>query len=252
MKGELKSGAWIALSLIAVALIISGTLIILNLGNLQSNKKTIDSNGNSDIEVSANKVSIMIGYDSRSKDAAEAQEDNRLVSAKIIENLKKAGLKDDEIETVYYYVNPEYDWSSNGEQTLKGYIATHTLKITTTDLDKIGSYIDASISSGANRIDSVNYELTTDRQNELKAQVLKEAAENARAKAEAIAIGSGTRIKKLISVQDTSYDYNPWIYSVGVAKAEGALSSRDIELPTPIETGKITIQASVRAVFEIE
>lgn len=248
-KGEIKGIAWIALALIAVALIISGTLIVLNSKNILE-KKTLDSNGNSKIEVSANKVSIIIGYDSRNKDAAAAQEDNKLVSEQIINSLKNAGVKDSEIETLSYYVNPEYDWS-NGKQTLKDYLATHTLKISTLDLDKIGSYIDAAISGGANRVDSISYELTTEKQNELKAQALKEAAENARTKAEAIAAGSGTKIKKLVSVQDTSYDYRAWDYPVMYAKAEGATSS-DINIPTQVETGKIVIEASVRAVFEIQ
>lgn len=259
MSDTNKTGIWIAVALIAVALIIAGAMIIVKDKEIKaetktSDMKTLESNGDSTIEVMANKVSIMIGYDSRNSTADAAQEDNKIVSAKIISALESAGLNKSDVETMYYNVGPEYDWS-DGKQTLKGYLATHTLKISTTQVDKIGKFIDAAVRAGANRIDSIDYELTTDKENELKAQVLKTAAENARAKADAIASGSGTKIVKLVSVQDTSYNYAPWNYRLDYAvsaesKAGGAMPV--VNVPTQVETGKVTITASVRTVYQLE
>lgn len=236
----------IAASLIIVALIICGTLVLLNLKNLKGDIKTVESFGESKIEIKANKASIIVSYEARAKTAEEAQKNNKEVSVKIILNLKNNGLKEEEIETLSYYVNPQYDWK-DGKQIFREYLAVHTLKISTTDINKIGSYIDAAMTGGANRIDSINYELTKEKENELKEQVLKEAAENARNKAEAIATGSGSKIKKLVSIQDTSFNYQPWVYRVDYVKAQTA----ELKIPTEVETGKITIQANVKAVFEI-
>ena len=245
----MKSNLSIPLSIIAVALIISGTLIALNWKNIQGADKTIESNGESKIEAKANKMVLSLGYDSRAKTAEEAQNLNKDVSNEIIKSLKSKGLSEDDIETESFYVNPEYDWSE-GKQTLKGYLASHTIKISTTKLDKAGEYIDAAMNAGANHVNGINYELTQEKQNELKTQTLKEAAENARSKAEAIATGSGSEIKKLISVQDTSYNYQPWIYRMDYAKTAGAETVMP-EIPTEVSIGKVTIQASVKAVFKL-
>lgn len=245
----MKSNLSIPLSIIAVALIISGTLLALNWQNTQGADKTIESNGESKIEVKANKMVLSLGYDSRAKTAEEAQELNKAVSNDVIKALKSKGLSEDDIETESFYVNPEYDWNE-GKQTLKGYLASHTMKISTTKLDKAGEYIDSAMNAGANHVNGINYELTQEKQNELKAQTLKEAAENARSKAEAIASGSGSKIKKLVSVQDTSYNYQPWIYRMDYAKMAGAETAMP-EIPTEVSIGKVTIQASVKAVFKL-
>lgn len=49
----------------------------------------------------------------------------------------------------------------------------------------------------------------------------------------------------------TSFDYRPWAYPIIYAKAEGA-STDEIRVPTQVETGKITIETSVRATFQLE
>ena len=245
----MKNNLSIPLSIIAVALIVSGTLLALNWKDIQAAEKTIEANGESKVEVKADKMVLSVGYETRAKTAGEAQDLNKIISNDIINALKSQGLAEEDIETESYYVNPEYDWGE-GKQTLKGYLASHTIKVSTTKLDKAGEYIDAAMNAGANRVDGINYELTQERQNELKTQTLKEAAENARGKAEAIASGSGSRIKKLISIQDTSYNYEPWIYRMDYAKMAGAETAMP-EIPTEVSIGKVTIQASVKAVFKL-
>jgi len=235
-------------AIVLVAIIIAGTFLIINWKDV-SNTKTISSTGQSIIEETANKAIIYLAYENRDSSAEAAQEKNKLYSDKILEELKIAGLTEKEIETASYTVAPEYDWTEKG-QVFKDYLAVHNFKISTEKIEDIGKYIDAAIRGGANRIDNIEYALTEDKEQELKAKVLKQASEFAREKADAIASGSGTKVKKLISIQDTSYDYRTWNYLL-TAKAESGGAMPSVDVPTRIETGKVTVQANVMAVFEI-
>lgn len=238
----------LAISLIVVALIISMTLIAINWKSVEGDKSTISTSGTSTIQVTASKVSLYIGYEARADTAEEAQQNNTDVSNAVIEAIRDLGVAESNIETTNYNVAPEYDWTEDG-RVLKGYLATHTIKITTQDLDKVGEYIDVAIGAGANRINRLNYELTDEEQESLKAQALKEATQNARSKAEAIALGSGTRIVRVKSITDT-YSYSPWRYTLEYAVV-GSSSAEDIEIPTQVETGSVTVNANINAIFEI-
>lgn len=244
----MKNMKILSISIIFVALIISATLIVINIDKFEGEKNTIQTSGSSTIQAKANKVSLYVSYEARADTAEEAQQNNSEVSNAVIQALKDAGMREEDIETTYYYVSPEYQWTSEG-RVFKGYLATHTIKATSEELDKIGSYIDAAIRAGANIINNLNYELTEEEQDKLKAEALKKATQNARIKAEAIAEGSGTRIVKVKSISDT-YSYNPWRYDIAW-DTEIASSEREISLPTQVETGSVTIHANINAVFEI-
>lgn len=52
--------------------------------------------------------------------------------------------------------------SSPAERDAIGFRAEHTLEVTLTDLGQVGEILDASLAAGANRIESVSFELQND------------------------------------------------------------------------------------------
>lgn len=152
-----------------------------------------------------------------------------------------------DIETINYNIYPEYDWSS-GKQESKGYRTTNTLKVTTQYFDDLGAIVDSAVKAGATGIDSINFELSKDKQNEVKREALAKATEDAKLKAEAIANGLGAKLGKLTSVTESSYNYIPYPLFRGggdIAAAEKAVS-------TNIEPQNLEITASINVVYQIK
>ena len=159
-----------------------------------------------------------------------------------------AGISEEEIQTESISVYPKYDWSS-GSQKLKGYIAMHSVKVEIfiDDKDKISDVLDAGINAGAG-ISYLNYEITDENQNKYKVEAIKLATEDARTKAEALALGSGSKIGSLISVSTSDFGYVPWLaYS-----AEGAITKADTgRIETQITPSEQEISSQVTTVFRI-
>lgn len=162
--------------------------------------------------------------------------------------MEYSGIDKEEIETSSYNIYPDYDWSS-GSQKLKGYKTSNILKITTKDFSKIGRIVDVSIDNGATLIQSINFELSQDKQNEIKQEAIAKASEDARTKAEATAQGLNAKLGKVKSVTISDYNYYPYPYfmadaSVGVAEARKAAS-------VEIAPGKLEVTANVNVIFEL-
>ncbi len=214
-----------------------------------SDGRTIDVNGNAELERQAKIATLYLGYQNTNENAQEAEQENAETIAAIKKALVNEGLSESEIETDSYNLYPEYDWLQ-GTRNLKGYRVNHRLKIKIENYTNIGKFITAAVGSGANFVDNIQYSLSDEEMNELKEEALKKASENARTKAESIAQGLNLEIKGIKTVQDTTWDYRPWIYAVDYrAKTIGG-EGGEIETPTSVEIGKVTVSASVHVVFE--
>jgi len=241
------------LLLIMIAIIIAGiaiALIIFEPWHWNVQGKTIDVNGNAELEKQADIATVYLGYQNLNNNAQEAEKENANTIAKIKSAIMAKGVSENKIETDSYYLNQEYEWTQNG-QVFKGYRAYHRLKINLENFDNVGSVITAAVSSGANFVDSIQYSLSDEELNALKAQALQEASKNAREKADSIAQGLGLKIKGIKSVQDTSYDYRPWLYDVAYKAESIGGSGGTIKTPASVEIGKVKVTASVHVIFDI-
>jgi uncharacterized protein len=236
---------WIIVATIVV-LAVAGLIVFLSLRP----GTTINTNGQATIKATPDIVSVYFNVQTQGDSAQEAKDKNAEIVDKAITALVKLGLDRDQITTENFNIYPEYNWSS-GEQEIIGYTATHSIKVelASSEMDKAGQVIDAGVDSGA-LISYINFELSQAKQNEYKALALNQATQDARIKAESIASGLGKRIGSVVSVQDSSFNYNPWpIYrndmmAVGVSEAKEAIS-------TNINPGQQDITASVSVVFKI-
>jgi uncharacterized protein len=211
---------------------------------------TINTNGSSQVKATPDLVSIYFNIQTNGSDAAKVKDENAAIVDNVTTGLLKMGIDRSEITTENFNIYPDYDWS-NGQQTLKGYRAMYTMivKLPADKMDKAGTVIDVGVDNGA-LISYINFELSLAKQNEYKAQALKEATQDARVKAESIAAGLGKKVGAVVSIQDTGFYYTPWqIYrndamAVGASEAKSAVS-------TNINPGQQDINAQVAVVFKL-
>ncbi len=146
-----------------------------------------------------------------------------------------------DIKTISYTVTPNYRYpKEGGEPTIAGYTATNIVRVTLDDLTKVGSVIDTASQAGSNRIQNLRFMLKDE--GPVQAQALREAAVQARAKANSLASALHLRITRVLSIAESGSPVYP-VRDVAFARAQ--------EASTPIEPGTIEVRASVTLTVEI-
>jgi len=234
--------------IIAVAVVILAVIGIIYF-NSNSTANTIQVNGQASTKVSPDLISVYFNVDTKGSTSKLAEDANSAIVSKLKDNIIALGFKETDLTTDNYNIYPEYDYS-NG-QRLTGYRATHSLRIemSSEQKDKVSSVIDAGTNAGAG-ISYINFELSPSLQQSAKTQAIKNASDDAKVKAEAIASGFNKRLGRLVSVSLNEFNYSPWpIYAsrdsgaTGAAEAKTAVSS--------ITPSNQEVSAYVTAVYKL-
>ncbi|MEM4133953.1 MAG: SIMPL domain-containing protein [Candidatus Micrarchaeia archaeon] len=229
-----------------VAILVIGFLFaIYYLYPKQSSDQTVSVTGNAQMKVLPDRVVVYAQILTKSKDSAEeAKNLNAQISDAVLTSLIKAGVNRSDIETSGFSVYPEYDWIQDQGQVLKGYVASNSMKITIADFENAGKIVDAVVNNGG-LISYINYELSAEKMNEYKAQLLYEASKDAKTKAESIAFGLGKKLGDVVSVSASDYNYYP--YPIYRAEAGADLK----EISTNLPSAKLDVTATVSVTYKI-
>jgi len=234
-------------------IIVAGILILAGISGyfiLQSkaSENTVTAEGFATIKVNPDLAAIYFRAETIGSSAKEAKDRNAEIANDAVRLLIKAGIPENSIQTLDFNVYPDYSWI-DGKQVFKGYKAVQSFKVKLEAqyIDKAGATIDAGVDAGA-LIDHIDFELSTAKQNEYKAEALKQASQDAKTKAEAIASGLNKKVGKVISVHSIDFGYYPWqIYRYSeesnVAEAKATFAN--------IKPSEKEINARVSVVFEI-
>ena len=237
-------------------LIVSATFIIIAIIILIAVKNplttnTINVEGSATIDAMPNLVGIYFYVETSGNTTSEASQANSEIVEELKNSLISLGIDEEKIITQNYNVYPDYDWVNN-QRVEKGYKATHSIKveISANETEKIGQIIDAGTQAGAG-INYINFELTSELQNQYKAEAMQLAAEDARMKAEAIAQGLDKKVGRLVSVSTSNFGYSPWnVYSArGIALEDEAQEAK--VATTSIQPGEQEISGQITAIFKL-
>ncbi|MCK4670809.1 MAG: SIMPL domain-containing protein [Nanoarchaeota archaeon] len=211
---------------------------------------TISVSGTGEKTVAPNKAEVYIKIETEGKTADEAQSENRIIEKDVLSALRKAGVKDDDMETTSYYLNPRYRWDGRVRHIL-GYTQYHVLKIETKKIDKVGDLIDTAVEAGANGVQNVNFGLTQEKRERVNTEVLGLAGGRALEKAEAISKGLGVKLGDVAKVSEASYSYAPMYREMTMAKSGGF----DEGMPAPqteIMPQDLEVRASITVSYYLE
>ncbi len=240
--------------IIAVAIVILALLgyFAFN-GSVNANARTIDAQGYSSVKVNPDLVSVYFNAETKGQTAAEAKDANSEIVDKLVTSLLKIGIDREEIQTQGFNVYEDKVWENN-RYVSKGYKASHQIIIVlnTSETSLISKVIDAGVDSGA-MLSYINFELSTKKQNEYKAQALRLAGEDASTKANAIAEGLGMRVGSLVSVSTSDFYYQPWnLYSASADMGSGANAEAAKIATTNIVPGSQEVTANIRVVYKLK
>jgi len=148
--------------------------------------------GNAQQSLNANLVNIIIDIQTNNMSASDALSNNNQIQSQVSQDITNLGIPSANISTVSYSINPSYisvynNVTNSYDSVFNGFIVDNQLQIQTSNLNLVGSVIDAAVNDGAtiqnvnwsadpNSIQQANYNLIpsaiTDCQNQAK-QVLK-------------------------------------------------------------------------------
>jgi hypothetical protein len=194
-----------------------------------SREKTISVTGMASTSVDPDLLNIQFGVETQAKTASEAINANNELMNQVVEAIKILGITEDEIHTSSFSIYPIYDSITDPKtgiyirSELTGYRVSNILSVKTDKLTMGGDLIDAAVQAGANRVDSVFFSLSPDRQLAVQDELIGKAVTNAKSKAELALQPLGQKIigVKLVSLTDFGYPPPPIpYYSYGDAVLE--------------------------------
>ncbi len=247
MNNNIITGIAIVGLVIAV-LVLAFRPAIIGGGTVPGEKNTVSATGIAETKIMPDEASVYLTVETLKDTADQSKNENTAISDRVMSALKNLDIKDSDIETMNYNIYPEYDWSS-GKQKLKGYKAVNSIKVKTTDFNLLGKIIDVGVNAGVNRIDNIQFELSTEREAMAKKEALEKASKDAKEKAEAIASGLNVKLGKLVSVSTQDYYYQPYRFFEGgmAMEAKAAIGAAPQINPQELET-----RATVNVVFELK
>lgn len=184
---------------------------------------------------------VSVSVQTRAATAQQAADQNAQQTTAVLDQLRQLLGQAADLRTAGYNVFPEY----SAARVLIGYQASNTVTVTMNDVNLVSRVLDGSTQSGATTVSGVQFLLKDYAPSRL--QALRQAAQQARANAEAIASGLGMAVGTITAASD-SYAIRP-ISTVDsrTAAAGGAASA----VPTPIEAGMIEVRAVVTVEAEL-
>jgi uncharacterized protein YggE len=200
---------------------------------------------NAEVELVPDRASLGIAVETRGRTAAEAATANARLQSTVIDAIKAIGVPAAQLRTAALSVSPEYQYpDGGGRPTVVGYQALNRVTVEVRELSRTGAIIDAALSKGATHVDGPRFSASDPAP--ARKSALEQAVRKARAEAEAIAAAAGVR---LASVLEISTDESP----VEVRAEDQMLRVRAMSsaAASPIETGTLTVRASVTIRFLI-
>ena len=228
--------------------VITDELITHWLEKYDPSEQTISVTGSATSSSSPDTLVVILGVESEAKTANESLSKNSNSLNSVISSLSNSGISKDSIQTSNFTIYPLYEWSDvKDEQILIGYRVSNILSIQTDKIDSAGDIIDSAVSSGANRVDNVSFQLSDDKLQKISDDLIADAINDAKQKAEKALVPLK---QKIVGVKSVVLHDNmtPYYESPMRASFDGFAESMK---SAPILSGDEEIRTDVSVVFYI-
>ena len=189
---------------------------------------------------------VNFGVFTHNDSSSAAQTANDAIMAKITAALKAAGIKEDDIQTTGYSLQPKYVWDKTTEKNVQdGYDMNHSMVVTVRAIKDAGKIVSLVADNGANTVDGISFEVDDTTLEQMRLTALDLAMVSARKRADVVAKAAGKTILSVQTVNVNENTYSPYqTYNKAVDMTAGAGSS-----PAPVEAGTLDILISVTVTY---
>jgi len=207
---------------------------------------SIVTRGEAIIRRAHDRAYVVAAVETRAKTPKDAQQLNAAAMTTVQQRLAGAGIGRDAIRTLGYSVQPQYDFA-NGRRTLRDYLARNSVEVRLDDVTRVGEIADTAVQAGATNISDIRFDLK-DRAG-AEREALRQAVADARARADAAAMGAGRVVDRVLRIEDSRDSEPPRPY---VTMRATAAVAADQAPTTPIDAGDLEIRAHVTLTVAIK
>lgn len=222
-------------------------------GHPNGQQGTITVSGDGEVTAVPDIATVTVTVRESAKTVPEAQ---GLVEKKVIaaiNSVASLGVEEKDRRTLYYNVNPKYEYTSGGgyatNPRIVGYEVAQTVEIKVRNTDAAGDVIGALGAANITEISGPTF--TIDNPEELQAQAKEQAIEEAREKARATAKALGMRLGEVVQYSEDVGGYYPYARDAVMNQAaygKGVGLGAEVTLPQ----GENTITSRVSITYSLE
>jgi uncharacterized protein len=205
---------------------------------------TVSVNGTGKITVKPTIARINFGVSTHNDTANAAQTENDAIMAKITAALKAAGIKEEDIQTTGYSLQPRWVWDKTNEKNIQnGYDMNHNMTVIVRAIKDAGKTVSLIADNGANTVDGISFDVDDATLEQTKLAALDLAMANARKRADVVAKAAGKTILSVQTVNVNEYSYTPYpMYKAADTAVSGSGAA-------PVEAGTMDILMSVSVTY---
>ncbi|MBC7333936.1 MAG: SIMPL domain-containing protein [Actinobacteria bacterium] len=210
-------------------------------------RNTIFVNGQGATKVMPDKALVDITTTSENESSEKAMDECSKIAQAVISAIQKTQAENLTTETSSINLEPLYYYVENQPPKIYAYRASLTVKVSTTEITKMGQVIANAVEAGASTLSSIRFDLTDALKEDAQKKALKNALDDARKKAQTIAESMGLRLDKVYYISEIETYYPGPIY----AAEETILKSAEAQevTPPPITPEEMEITANIQVCF---
>lgn len=200
--------------------------------------------GYGEVTTAPDRATVGFSVVGRDETAPAAQQAMNGQLAAVLRALDEFGLPDSAVRTQQFSLNPRWRYE-DGQSFIVGYEARTQLEVQLDELDRLGALVQTLVNAGVTEVSQIRYGLQDVRS--VQEAALRQAAADARWRAEALAAALGQRITGIVEVYDQSRGTaQPTPYPV-----MRAALAMDEALAPEFPPDELTVRAEVVVVFRI-
>lgn len=211
-----------------------------------ANIRTLNATGEGKVYLVPDIAYVNIGVHSEAATVAEALKNNNAQAQAIQKALSDLGVDVKDIQTSAFNVYPMQQNPRPGDAeatVVTVYVVDNTVSVTVRDLAKLGDLLDTVVSSGANNINNIQFDVAN--KEAALTEARKQAIQDAQRQAQEIASAAGVVLGSIQSMNVNAIGQPGPMYSGkgGFATAEAAV---------PVSAGQMLISASANVTYIIQ
>lgn len=193
------------------------------------------------------------------KTATEAQDKSTAKTNAVLAALEKADIEEKDIKTVSYNINPKYEYRSNprnidgscpmgyctdGKSVIIGYEVSQSIEVKVRDIEKAGDIL--ALVGGLNVSNVSGLSFVIDDMEAAKAEVRKQAIQDAKEKAKVISKELGVKFDEIISFYESGQDGYPMpMAEMGYGGTAYATMDAKVAPSLPVGENKLTTMVTI-------
>jgi hypothetical protein len=225
-------------------------LVLSACGTAAAQPRTLNVSGNGTVYLTPDIAYITIGVHTEDPNMATGVSKNNTQAQALVDALKKAGIATKDIQTSNFSVynnnnNGQTIDKTTGQVSSNGYYAVdNTVNVTVRDLSHLGSILNTAVSSGANNINNISFDVAD------KTAAMEQARQKAMANASSLATElAKTAGVALGQIQAISYSDNSPLPYYGMMGGGGASAPN---ASVPIQPGQTQISVTVSVTYALK